>query len=47
MGLICDAAHLFFDTLTLLLGLLSFYLSFRQKLIRTRFGLFNVDDVLW
>jgi len=46
LGIVSDAVHIFLDTLSIIFGMISILLPFRHKLIRTRAGLFNIDDVL-
>lgn len=46
MGLISDAVHIFFDSLAILIAIAGILIPIRNKLIRTRWGMFLIDDGL-
>lgn len=45
MGIISDAIHIFFDSLTVVLGMISFLIPLKNKIIVTRIKIFNLDDI--
>lgn len=46
LGIISDAVHIFFDTLSIILGVASLWLNPLQKAIKTPIKLVNLDDIL-
>ena len=47
LGLISDAVHIISDSLSLLVGFISIVLPKRQKVVKTWFGYYDLDALLW
>jgi hypothetical protein len=46
MGIVSDAVHIFFDSLSIVIALIGLMLTVRQKAIRTKWRMYLLDDVL-
>ena len=45
LGIISDAIHIFFDSLSVILGMVSFFIPMKKKMIVTRWKVLNLDDI--
>jgi hypothetical protein len=46
MGIISDAVHIFFDSLSIVVGLVSVVVPLKRKIFRTSIRMFLLDDLL-
>ena len=46
MGIISDAVHIFFDSLSIVVGLVSVVVPLKRKILRSSIRMFLLDDLL-